>query len=291
MELEKTIVRLNAETRSAVRGHAESLSVQEVAMVARTERSKTSALQRELLRRDETMVLEKTIVRLRNARMDEGGLRKKRQDFIACIPTLKSQPRYRKASIAVLGAAGVGKSTLINKLVGKHVTEVGTSVTTAEFKLVHNGLRTDYYDVPGADDRYSYYNVGTLQQAQPLHLIILLYTMRVTSVLNLEDLIQALGVPYILVRNKVDVDIESAANAMEAKENNVSLQDNMMEMTYKKEKEMVDKEGRGGPLIYVSSQTDDSGELKYPGLSDLRQQALKMKHPVELMYGTPVQTD
>ena len=52
MELEKTIVRLNAETRSAVRGHAESLSVQEVAMVAREERSKTSALQRELLQRD-----------------------------------------------------------------------------------------------------------------------------------------------------------------------------------------------------------------------------------------------
>ena len=212
---------------------------------------------------------------IKQATKYEQTMHKDRQEFISYIRTLKPVPRYCKASIAILGAAGTGKPTLINKLVGKHVTKVGTAVTTAEFKLVHKGLRTDYYDAPGVDDRYSYWNVEQLKQVQPLHLILILYTKRVTSVLLLEQLVQGLGVTYVLVSNHVDVDLDSEANADEAKENRVSKHVNLMELTYQKEKKMLIEQGRNVHLIYVSARTG-------VGMDELRVFASRTPSPVDL---------
>jgi ATPase subunit of ABC transporter with duplicated ATPase domains len=97
----------------------------------------------------------------------EEVMERSRNAFIQYVLKMQKPPRYPKASVAVLGMAGTGKSSLINVLVGEKVAETGTAVCTDKFQLVHQGQRTDYYDVPGADDRYSYYNVQRLQQAQP----------------------------------------------------------------------------------------------------------------------------
>ena len=202
---------------------------------------------------------------------------------IKYVKQLKKPPKLPKVSVAILGGAGTGKSTLINKLVGKKVARVGTSVTTFEFKCVHEGELTNYYDIPGSDDRYSYYNVKSLEQAQPLHLIIVLYTKRVTSVLRLEELIHALGVPYVLVRSQVDADIASEGNVDEAKENNVTVEENMLTLTYGKEKKDVDENGKKGHLIYVSSATG-------AGLDDLRKFALGLHPSVDLTEETAIDT-
>ena len=205
----------------------------------------------------------------------EEVMERSRNAFIQYVLKMQKPPRYPKASVAVLGMAGTGKSSLINVLVGEKVAETGTAVCTDKFQLVHQGQRTDYYDVPGADDRYSYYNVQRLQQAQPLHLIVILYIKRVSSVLNLEELIHALGVPYVLVRSHLDQDIDSEANQAEAKHNGVSKEKNM-ELTYANEKKMVDEKGKKGRLIYISSTTG-------VGLEELRRFSLEdLPSPVDL---------
>jgi hypothetical protein len=97
----------------------------------------------------------------------------------------------------------------------------------------------------------------------------------VTSILLLEQLVQGSGAPYVLVLSHVDVDLDSEANADEAKENRVSKQFNLMELTYQKEKKTVIEQGRNGHIINVSARTG-------VGMDELRAFASGMPSPVDL---------
>merc|ERR1712154_516401 len=92
---------------------------------------------------------------------------------------LKDVPKKPKKSVAVLGQAGTGKSTLLNCFAGKHVSKTGLTECTDEISMVYGDGPYDFYDVPGSTDaRQDFYNIEVLHKLKSLHLVLLVYFER-----------------------------------------------------------------------------------------------------------------
>lgn len=115
----------------------------------------------------------------------------------------KDVPKFKKASLAVLGPSGVGKSSIINAFAGRTVAETDVIECTQEIGLVHATEKYDMYDVPGnRDERKDFYNIDNLLKFTALHLIMVVYTDRFEHVLSVTKLLKALDIPIVFVRNK-----------------------------------------------------------------------------------------
>lgn len=126
------------------------------------------------------------------------------QTFLSKIETMKPPPKMERPSVAVLGLNGVGKSSLINALAGQKVTEVGYVDCTKEVSKVFGSDTTDFYDVPGCNDRRSYCNLQHIMKIKTMHLILICYTDRVEHIIKLEEMVASCKVPYLVVRTKMD---------------------------------------------------------------------------------------
>jgi len=137
------------------------------------------------------------------------------QTFLSKVGTMEPPPKMDRPSVAVLGQNGVGKSSLINALAGKKVTEVGYVDCTKEVSKVFGSDTTDFYDVPGCNDRRSYCNLKHIMQIKTMHLILICYVDRVEHIIKLEEMVASCKVPYLVVRTKMDtVDAEADRHEM-----------------------------------------------------------------------------
>ena len=168
------------------------------------------------------------------------------QHFCDKVEQMPEAEKTVKPSVAVMGPSGVGKSSLINALVGKEVTPVGIVETTMDVTKCYESAKTEFWDVPGQNEERSYANLRTIMAMKEMHLIIIVYTTRVDHVVKTERMVKACKVPYVVVRNKIDMDL----NEKEAKENGCASAGEYVQQAYEKEEKKL-----AGPLVFVSTKT------------------------------------
>ena len=177
------------------------------------------------------------------------------QAFCDKVAEIQTSKKTAIPSVAVVGQNGVGKSSMINSLVGKEVTCTGVVDTTKNVYMCHENSHAQFYDVPGCSDERAYTNLKSIMAMKEMHLIMITYIDRVEHITKLERLVIACKVPYIIVRNKID-EISEA----EAKKQNLSRAE-LLKETYECEKRKVK-----GDLVFVSAHTKE-------GLDELRRAA------------------
>merc|ERR1719198_2861468 len=174
------------------------------------------------------------------------------QKFCCKVQEVKDVTKTQKPSMAVLGQAGVGKSSLINALAEMFVTPEGVVDTTTVVSKVHETPMTEYWDVPGCTDERSYTDLEHILAIKQMHLILIMYVDRVEHIIKLEKFIQACKVPYVCVRTKVD-------QIADAGDKRAALEHEAKKLS--------------APLVFVSGKTRE-------GIDDLK--AVAMKEGVSL---------
>jgi len=113
-----------------------------------------------------------------------------------------NQHGQEKKSCAFISSfPNTGKSSCINRLFGTQEKTAPIRCTT-DIKLVKETDTLQVFDVFGENDEESYHNMQTLTVAKRLHVIVVVYTESVDSVLRLARLAKALRVNKVYVRNK-----------------------------------------------------------------------------------------
>lgn len=144
------------------------------------------------------------------------------QTLSDCIQRLERRP-YR---IALLGEAGSGKSSLINRIVGDYVAEIGVIETTRDaqaYPTPHAPLTV--VDLPG----YGTQSRPTEHFIEDFDLrqydgVLLIYSARIkTDDLQIYQNLKTYNIPCYVVRNSIDIALEGERasgkkNALEYKE-------------------------------------------------------------------------
>ena len=101
------------------------------------------------------------------------------QTFCDKVAEIQSSKKTAIPSVAVVGQNGVGKSSMINSLVGKEVTCTGVVDTTKDVYMCHENSHAQFYDVPGCSDERAYTNLKSIMAMKEMHLIMITYIDRV----------------------------------------------------------------------------------------------------------------
>jgi len=101
------------------------------------------------------------------------------------------------------GVTSTGKSTVINKLVGKNVAEVGAGETTTQIDS-YEGQGYRLFDIPGRNDELSYFTMEYISFWKGLTGRIVLITATVKEMTKVLRLLDAIGLTYDVVVNKFD---------------------------------------------------------------------------------------
>jgi small GTP-binding protein len=102
------------------------------------------------------------------------------------------------------GLTSTGKSTIINKLVGKSVAEVGAGETTTKIQP-YEGLGYRLYDIPGRNDDISYFSMEYVAFWKALTARVVVVTTTVKEMTKVFRLLDAINLQYDIVVNKFDL--------------------------------------------------------------------------------------
>ncbi|WP_022855074.1 GTPase Era [Thermodesulfobacterium thermophilum] len=127
----------------------------------------------------------------------------------------KKESKTRSGFVAIVGFPNVGKSTLLNRIIGTKVSIVSPKPQTTRFNikgvLTQDNYQIVFIDTPGIHDAKSLFNKMMIEEAlEALEEVdIILWVVDVTHRLpeeeRLLDIIKKANKPTILVLNKIDL--------------------------------------------------------------------------------------
>ncbi|CAF1159430.1 unnamed protein product [Adineta steineri] len=102
------------------------------------------------------------------------------------------------------GLTSTGKSTIINKLIGKNLAEVGAGETTQEIQP-YEGQGYRLYDIPGRNDDLSYFSMEYIAFWKALTARIVVITSTIKEMTKVFRLLDAIQLRYDIIVNKFDL--------------------------------------------------------------------------------------
>ncbi|CAF4434951.1 unnamed protein product, partial [Adineta steineri] len=102
------------------------------------------------------------------------------------------------------GLTSTGKSTIINKLIGKNLAEVGAGETTQEIQP-YDGQGYRLYDIPGRNDDLSYFSMEYIAFWKALTARIIVITSTIKEMTKVFRLLDAIQLRYDIIVNKFDL--------------------------------------------------------------------------------------
>jgi GTP-binding protein EngB required for normal cell division len=113
-------------------------------------------------------------------------------------------------NVAIFGIMSTGKSTIINKLLGKDVAAVGIGETTKEIQP-YDGIGYRLFDIPGRNDDIQYFSADYISFWKGLTYRLVTITHTIKEMTKVFKLLDAINLNYDIVVNKFDqVDPEEA---------------------------------------------------------------------------------
>jgi len=140
--------------------------------------------------------------------------RKKKDDTAAAATAIASPPPFRAGRIAIVGRPNVGKSTLLNHLIGQKISITSRKAQTTRHRIL--GIRTEphaqfvFVDTPGFQTRHESTLTRLMNQSVTTAIAgvdAIVHVVEATGWTDGDDLIANLltiKVPVVLVLNKLD---------------------------------------------------------------------------------------
>jgi len=102
------------------------------------------------------------------------------------------------------GITSTGKSTIINRLIGENVADVGACETTKEIQP-YNGQGYRLYDIPGRNDDLSYFSMKYIAFWKALTSRFIVITVTIKEMTTVFRLLDAINLRYDIIVNKFDL--------------------------------------------------------------------------------------
>ncbi|CAF1085676.1 unnamed protein product [Adineta steineri] len=106
-------------------------------------------------------------------------------------------------NVAIFGVTSTGKSTIINKLLGKDVAAVGIGETTKDIQH-YDGAGYRLVDIPGRNDDIQYFTADYISFWKGLTIRLVAITHTVKEMTKVFKLLDAINLNYDIVVNKFD---------------------------------------------------------------------------------------
>lgn len=117
---------------------------------------------------------------------------------------LAQENKSSKRSVAIVGARGNGKSSILNALTGLEIAVSGNVETTMTTSKVFESASCEIWDVPGETADKSAFNLKTLLRVKRSHVVIITYVDDVSTTAPLLRVCNAFDCCAVIVRNKID---------------------------------------------------------------------------------------
>jgi len=101
------------------------------------------------------------------------------------------------------GLTSTGKSTIINKLIGKDVAAVGAGETTIQIQP-YEGQGYRLFDIPGRNDDMSYFSMEYISFWKGLTARLVVVTVTIKEMTKVFRLLDAIDLKYDIIVNKFD---------------------------------------------------------------------------------------
>ena len=106
-------------------------------------------------------------------------------------------------NVAIFGSTSTGKSTIINKLLGKEVAAVGIGETTIKIQP-YDGTGYRLFDIPGKNDDIHYFSADYISFWKGLTYRLFTITHTIKEMTKVFKLLDAINLNYDIVVNKFD---------------------------------------------------------------------------------------